>query len=73
MYIIIFTTEVDWKDTKKALVCLRERQAGSPLQQSFASLLQQTAAFSPQGHLEGHRKQVSTLLVLLKNNSGTVP
>lgn len=73
MYIVVFTTEVDWKDSKKALVFPRERQANSPQQKPAASFEEGPAAFPPYGHLEGNRLHVSIFLVLLKITSGTLP
>lgn len=71
MYIVIFTTELLWKVTMKALVFLREKQESSPQQQPAASLQKRPSAFPFWGHLEGHRLHVCTLFVLLKNNAGT--
>lgn len=70
MYIATFTTEVDWKDTKKVIVFLRGRQASSLHQQTGASLQEKPTSSPPQGHLEGHNTHISTLLVLLKKTQG---
>ena len=70
MYIVKFTTEVDWKDTKKVIVFLRGRQASSPHQQPGVSLQEKPTSFPPQGHLEGHSAHIRTLLVLLKKAQG---